>query len=75
MPSSLRRFYFLQADIQSDHLLQIKHSDTLNMAADINATIENRLKEFFKMTTSFHLLELDEHAFPLVFIPKHCNYA
>ena len=28
MPSFLRRFYFLIADIQSNHLLQIKHSDT-----------------------------------------------
>ena len=57
MWSSLRRFYFLLADIQSHRLLQIKHSNTLNMAADINATIKKRLKELFKLTISFHLLE------------------
>ena len=44
MPSSLRRFDFLLADIQSHHLLQINRSDTLNIAADINITIEKRLK-------------------------------
>ena len=56
---TLCRFYFLLADIQSHHLLQIKHGDTLNMAADINATIEKRLKELFKLTISCHLFELE----------------
>ena len=54
MPSSLRHFYFLLADIQSHHVWQIKHSDTLDIAADINATIEKRLKELFKLTMSFN---------------------
>ena len=67
MPLSLSHFYFLLAHIYLHHLMQIKHSDTLNMAADINATIENHLKELFKFTILFHLLELEEHAFPLLF--------
>ena len=73
MPSSLRCLYFLLTDIQLHRSLQIKHSDTLNMVA-INAIIEKHCKEMFKLTILFHLLELQQETFPLVFIPKHCNY-
>ena len=43
------------------------------MAAAVDATIKKCLKEMFKLTILFHLLELELEAFPLVFIPKHCN--
>ena len=74
MPSSLRRFNFLQADIQTNPSFQIKRSDTLNKAAAINGTVEKRLKEILEFTISFQLFKLEYQAFTLDFIPKHGNY-
>ena len=72
MPSFLCSFNFLLADIHSHHSLQIKHTDTLNMAVPINTT------EVFKRDVQIYafiwLTGIGIASFSLVFIPKNCNY-
>ena len=58
-------FYFLLANIQPHHSLQIKLSDTLNMAVAIIAMIEKRLKENFRVKR-----KIISQDFPLVSIAR-----
>ena len=55
-------FLFLHIYIQLHNyiiLLQFKLSNTLNMPASINATIEKHVKEIFNWIILFTLLELE----------------